>query len=472
MKKFCLLLLILCCLVSMLPVSASATEAEEDDRTISNGCFSLDAARSFLGDTQYVTNAVSIVMYETQSHTLMYEYNPDIRYDPASLVKIMTGLLVVEQGSMTDAVTITSDALQGISTSAATAKLLPGEVLTVEQLMHCMLVSSANDAAAVLACYVAGSTEAFVDMMNARAAELGCTETNFANVHGLYDPDQYSSARDLAKILDAALVNEDFRRVFCTTVYTIPATNQSETRYLSTGNYLLSYDDVKVYKDDRVIGGRTGITDGGQRNLATLAQYGNMELVCILLGAESQLDEDGYSVKVFGGYEETSTLLYKGFVGLQLTMVTRDDQVLAQMDVINGECDVVLGPVNTVYAVLPKNLNLDSLRFEYSEEVILTAPIEKGDIVAFVDIWYEDICVAQTELYAMNSVDVLVQQDTEANSPEETNGKSDRKIIWTILIILGVIAILLIVLKGIGRSIQRKNRNRSRQYRRNHRRSY
>lgn len=471
MKKICRLFTILCCIVSLLPFTAFATETDSDDRTISNGCYSLDAAQTFLGDITITNNATSILLYETQSQTLMYEYNADVRADPASLVKIMTGLIVAEKGTMSDAVTVTAASLEGISTSAATSKIQVGEVLTVEQLMHCMLVSSANDAAAVLACYIAGSTDAFVEMMNTYAAELGCTETNFVNVHGLYDDMQYSSARDLAKILDAALKNEDFRRIFCTTVYTVPATNLSEIRYLSTGNYLMSYDDVKVYYDQRVIGGRTGITETGHRNLATLAQSGNMELICILLGAASELDENGFSIKVFGGYDETSKTLTKGFSGLRLTMVTREDQVLAQHSVINGECDVVLGPVETVYAVLPKNLNLDNLRFQYAEEIALEAPVKKGDIVAFVDIWYEDLCVAQTELYAMNSVDVLIAQEDGADpAADETEMKSGFAW-WILLAIAGPVIVLIIVFRVINRTIQKRNRDRSRQYRRNHRRS-
>lgn len=468
MKKNCVFFLVLCCLFSFFTVGAQATEtADTVDRTIANGCNTLDAGHPFLGKAKLTDNATGVILYETQSQTLMYAQDADVRNDPASLVKIMTGMLVAEKGTMTDAVTVTEEAISSIPKSAATSKLLAGEVLTVEQLMHCMLVSSANDAAAVLAHYIAGSQEAFVTMMNQRADELGCTETNFVNVHGLYHYEQYSSARDLAKILDAALKNEDFRRVFCTTNYTVPATNMSEIRYLSTGNYLMSYDDVIVYYDTRVIGGRTGVTDTGHRNLATLAKSGNMEQICIFLGAASELDENGYSIKVFGGYNETSDLLSKGFNGMRLTMVTRENQVLDQQTVANGDCDVVLGPNMAVYAVLPSNLNLDDLRFQYSEELVLQAPIEKGDAIGFVDIWYENICVAQTELFAMNSVSVVEEETEQA---EEVHQEDDRSVIWVTLAIAGAVILIVLVFRGISRSARRYH-NRSRNYRRDHRRS-
>ena len=470
MKKICTILLALCCLLSILPFGVFATEVSEEapDRTVSSGCYSLDAGNTFLGNAKLTNNAVGVILYETQSQTLMYTQDADVTTDPASLVKIMTGMIVAEKGTMTDAVTVTEEAISSIPKTAATSKLLVGEVLTVEQLMHCMLVSSANDAAAVLAHYIAGSQEAFVTMMNDRAAELGCTNTNFVNVHGLYHYEQYSTARDLAKILDAALKSEAFRNVFCTKMYTVPATNMSDVRYLSTGNYLMSYDDVIVYYDKRVIGGRTGITETSHRNLATLAQSGNMELICILLGATSELDENGYSIKVFGGYNETSDILSKGFNGLRLTMVTRENQALDQQKVANGDCDVVLGPNSIVYAVLPSNLNLNDLRFQYAEELALQAPIEKGDPIAFVDVWYENICVAQTQLYAMNSVAVVEEQ---AEEQEETPKEDDRSVIWITLIIAGAVVLAVLIFRGVSRNARRRYNSRSRNYRRDHRRS-
>ncbi len=469
MKKICAILLALYSIISCLfvPVQAAMTEISSDN-TIVNGCKSLDAAKTFLGDEKYADNVTSIVLYETHSQTLMYAYNPDVKVEPSSLVKIMTGYIAAEEGNMSDAVTVTEEALTGISASAASSNLVPGEVLTVEQLMHCMLVSSANDAAAVLACYVAGSQEAFVDLMNTYAADLGCTQTNFTNVHGLYDTAQYSSARDLSRILDAALKNEEFRRIFCTTHFTVPATNLSDVRYLSTGNYLMSYDEVAAYYDPRVVGGRTGVTEAGLRHLATLAQSGNMELICITLGSESQLDENGRSIKVFGGYDETRTMLSKGFSDLQLTMVTREDQVLAQQDVINGDSDVVLGPANAVYAVLPKSLKLSDLTFKYAEEITLEAPIQKGDILAFVDIWYEDICVAQTELYAMNSVDVMEKTVADGNQKQ---GESDKSVLWVTLAVIAGFVLLILILRGFSRVARRKYYNRGRRYRRDRRRS-
>lgn len=470
MKKICTFFIALCCIVSFLHVPATATEEAQPaaETTVYSGCTTLDASQSLLGAERLVTNAGSVILYETTSQTLMYAWNADEKVDPASLVKIMTGYIVADRGVMTDAVTVRQEVLDSVSIEAATIGLMADEVLTVEQLLNCMLVSSANDAAAVLADYISGGQVAFVELMNSYAKELGCTQTQFTNAHGLYDANQYSTARDLARILDAAMKNDVFRTVFGTVYYTIPATNKSPVRELVSGNFHMCTDDVKGYYDDRVIGGRTGITDAGERNLATVAQNHNMELLCILLGAESELAENSNYVVVYGGYRETSSVLDKGFHGLQLTQVIREDQVITQQSVLNGECDVVLGPVDSVFAIMPDTLTMDDLTLKVSAGAAISAPIQKGEIVSEVEIWYNNLCVATTQLYAMNSVDVLQTQVTEQDTQNNSGGWPD---IWTILIVIVAVALVVVILRIAGSTRRRRSANRSRQYRKDRRRS-
>lgn len=469
MKKICALFLVLCCIVPFFAGTVSATEAEPvDDTTVYSGCTTLDASQPLLGTEQIVQNADSVILYETSSQTLMYAWNADQKVDPASLVKIMTGYIVAERGVMTDAVTVRSDVLETISAEAATVGLMADEILTVEQLLHCMLVGSANDAAAVLADHISGSQTAFVELMNSIALELGCTQTHFTNVHGLHDPQQYSTARDLARILDAAMENETFREIFGTVYYTIPATNKSLQRDLVTGNYHLCADDQEVYRDKRVIGGRTAVTEDGKRSLATVAYDGNMELLCIMLGSESEISENGYSVLVFGGYYETSAVLDKGFDGLKLTQVIRADQVLTQESVIGGECDVVLGTVDSVFAIMPETLTSDDLTLKIADGNNLTAPIEKGDILSTVEIWYDSLCIATTQVYAMNSVDLLQTNAEQGTSSEDVNGLQD---FWIILIVIIVVVFLMVILRSSAIRRRKRAASRSRAYRKDRRRS-
>lgn len=465
MKKVCLIWMIISVLLPVLPVHATQ-EATDPYENVS--CYSFDAVNAVLGKEELIENADSIIVYEKNSNTLMYAWNADEQTHPASLVKIMTGLIVTERGNMSEAVTVRESVLAEIPTEAATIGLQPEEVITVEDLLYCMMVSSANDAAAVLADHISGSQEAFVAEMNAYAVELGCTGTNFTNVHGLHDDQQYTTVRDMGKILSKALDNDLFRTVFGTEKYTVDPTNKSEVRYLVTGNYLMSMDDVEYYYDSRVTGGRTGVTNDGYRNIAVCAQSGTMELICILTGAESTLAENGYSVEEFGGYTEVSDLLDMSFDNYQVAQVIYDDQVLTQMQVQNGDCDVVLGPSTNVLAVLPADAGVEDLVYRYPVTgVELSAPIKKGDAVSSVEVWYKTLCVAQAELYALNDVDVkpLVQDSAD----EQTTRQGSSAAFWIIAgCVVGVIAVLVLMRwankmrrRAAGRR-NRRNRRRSR----------
>lgn len=461
MKKVCLIWLILSVLLSALPVNAAEEPADPYENV---SCYSLDATNTILGKDELVENADSILVYEKNSNTLMYAWNADEQTHPASLVKIMTGLITAERGNMEEAVTVKESVLSQIPSDAATIGLQPEEVITVEDLLYCMMVSSANDAAAVLADHIAGSQEAFVAEMNAYAAELGCTGTNFTNVHGLHDDAQYTTVRDMGKILSKALDNSQFRTVFGTEKYTVEPTNKSEVRYLVTGNYLMSMDDVEYYYDSRVTGGRTGVTNEGYRTIAVCAQSGTMELICVLSGAEDTLAENGYSVEVFGGYNEVSELLDISFENYQVAQVIYDDQVLTQMQVENGECDVVLGPATNVLAVLPADASTADLTYRYPAAAsALDAPIKKGDSVSSVEVWYKTLCVAQAELYAMNDVEL---RQTATDIIEKETQEREPTAFWIVLGVIGGVIVLLLLVRTINkilyRAISRRNRRNRR----------
>lgn len=452
MKKFYSLLLILVLLLGIFPLTASATEPSEPGGPEDSGkklysSNSLDAVETILGDKMITENVDTAVVYELTSDTMLYTINPDQLIEPASLVKIMTCLIAVEKGVMSDAVTIRQEAIESIPSDAANVSLKADEVLTMEQLLYCMMINSANDAAAVIADHIAGSQEAFVQMMNAYAVELGCTSTNFTNVHGLYNANQYSTARDIAKILKHAVQNELFCEFFGKEYYTIEETNLSDVRYLLTSNYLLSKEDVEIYYDTRVTGGRTGITQDYARSLAVAAESGNMEIICVTTGSDSTISSNGYSVSVFGGYQEVSKILDACFDGYYVAQVVYEGQTVTQQPVTNGDCDVVLGSKNTAYAVVPVNTKLSDLTYSLVSRDSLVAPIKAGQKMTEVDIWLNDDCVAEAELYAMN--DVRVQEASAstdrtntpaAPAPAKTrNGPSWVLIIFIVFILAGII---------------------------------
>ena len=437
-------------------------------QTAVGSSFGIDATHAILTNEDLAENAKAVFLYEYESQTLMYAWNADERMDPASMVKIMTALVAVEKCEMTDVAVVTENALSRVPQDAVSADLQIDELLTLEELLYCMLVGSANDAASVIAEHVGGTVDAFVEIMNTRAAELGCKDTNFTNPHGIYEDQQFSTARDMARILSIAIQNEAFRTVFGTVTHQVSATNKSEERDLSTGNYLMNDDEMPLYFDERVIGGRTGVAGDGTRCLATVAQNNGMSLISILMGAKDGYEEDGYAVQSFGGYKETSALFAAGFDGYKVSQILYPGQSLVQLPVQNGSSDVVLGPTESVSAVLPAGTSLKDLTFRYDDGAYrISAPVIKGEEVASLQVWNGNVCVAEAKLCALNSVPVY----SAADISESTDGNTTKTVLMIIISVVMICVLLLLFVRFSERIRKLFYTRRSRRYRRSRRRS-
>lgn len=435
-------------------------EEDEVDLAIMNGCHSIDGGMSFLGQDQLIENAKSVFLFETNSETLMYAYNADVQMYPASLVKIMTALIVLEQAALSDTVTVTASALDAVSSDAVSADLQEGERLTVEQLLYCMLVRSANDAAAVLAEHIAGSQTAFVELMNSRAQELGCTGTTFTNAHGLHNDLQLTTARDVCRVLMQALKHETFRDAFGAEYYTVEKTNLHEERNYTTNNYLMNTDVVSIHYDERVTGGRSGETADGYRCIATTSQQGNMELICIVLGSRSTYLDDGYSIDKYGGCPETSKLLDLGYSGYSRQQIIYKNQILRQQPVLNGDCDVFIASNEDFSTVLPEGFNFDQLTFRFTDVPGSTqAPVSKGQNMAALQVWYGPMCVAQTDLYAMNDVPVAFSKTVPLDTQQQSG--SWVKAVLTVLVIVVVAGLMAVLVLRVRNTVFNKNRKKN-----------
>ena len=452
------ILLALCFLV--FPVQG---QESGEDLSVSAGCHSADAKYCVLGAEELIPNIHTAILYEPQTDTMIYAWNPDQEIYPASFVKIMTALVVVENANLSDVVTVRQSVLDSVDDDP---DLVADEVISVEDLLYLMLVGASNDASAVLADFVMGSQSAFVAEMNRYAEELGCTATHFVNAHGLHDATQVSTARDILKIMKKATANEAFNKYFCTAHYTLPATNKSGERQLETSNYLMSQEIIEIHYDSRVLGGRTGADTNGFRSVAALAEKDGMRLISIITGAQSVYDENGYAVRSFGGFPETSKLLDYGYDGLAAVQLLYQDQSLRQYTVTGGESDVVIGAASSISTVLSTSADLSTIRFEYSDSLTsLKAPIEKGSVLGTVTLWNGNLCVGSSELYAMNGVDVYQSQ----------TGDSDKNGLGTVGTVLLILAIAAVAFFGVLIAVRWvriiKNNNRKRRHRRNHRRS-
>lgn len=431
-------------LICCLSVISFAEETQQSGATVSQGYHSIDAAASYLGTDKLVDNVGATVLYEMNSDTLMYAWNADEHVYPSSLVKIMTALIAVQKADPQTVVTVSQSALDTVPYYAASVDLQQGEEITLSDLLYCMMVGSANDAAAVIAEHIFGSQTAFVKEMNDYAVSLGCRDTQFVNVHGLHDENQYTTARDLARILSAAVKNEAFMTYFSAVTYLVPATNKSEARELSTGNFLMNTENLQLYYDSRVTGGRTGIADDDSRCLATVAEKNGMQVISVVLGSESTLADDG-KTQAYGSFRETSLLLDACFDDCHVVQVLYEGQVLKQCPVINGENDVVLASLNSVYSVLPLEISAANLIFKYEDTPAqIEAPVTVGQVLSNVQVWYNGFCVAQTALVAKNDVRFVSPQTV---NEEDTSGDdiSETPFVIIISVVAGVVGLLLLI---------------------------
>ena len=234
------------------------------------------------------TLSPSVILMEESTGTILYEKNSDEAHYPASITKIMTTLLALENGNLSDMVTFSDDAINNTEGSGIARDY--GEQMTLEQCLYGVMLESANECAYAVAEHVGGTVENFVDMMNAKAKELGCTNTHFANPHGLQDENHYTTAHDMALIAQAAYQNETFRIIIGTKMYTIPPTNKhaEETVLRNHHDMLCTYHNAnRKYLYPYCVGGKTGYTATANSTLVTYAEKDGMTLICVVMNTQS-----------------------------------------------------------------------------------------------------------------------------------------------------------------------------------------
>ena len=437
MRKSRIYCMIICLMLflSMIPFESFATQTDMIDTSVTSGCNTLDGTAPLLGQDKVMKTAQAGILYEVNSGTLMYAWNPDLKVQPASLTKIMTCMLALEHCDINDKVVVTETAMKSLPKNSATLKFKVGEQFTVDQLLYALMVGSANDAAVVLAEHIAGSQEAFVVMMNQKLAEIGCKDTCFKNAHGLHEEGMYTTARDIARLVNVAIESEQFMVYFGKTSYKLPATEHSEERYFETSNYLLTIG-TPLYYDSRVTGGRTGITDDSLRSIVVTAESGGMKMISVALCGTPSFNDKGI-IKWFGNYEEAKQLLNIGFENNSICQVLYAGQNLGQFHVVNGTNAVAVGPLNSVNVVLPSGIEMQDLIVRYGNmSGSINAPVKAGEQITSAEVWYGNVCVAFSPVVSMNGSRV------DHGSPlQENRYGGSSKFLIVVLIILLVVAL-------------------------------
>ena len=235
--------------------------------------------------------AETAILMDAETGEILYAKGIDEKRYPASTTKIMTALIAIENSALTDQVTFSAEAVNGIEPGSTHIGIKPGEILTMEQSLYAILLASANEVSSGVAEFVGGSIPDFVNMMNARAEKLGCKNTHFVNANGLHDPEHYTTARDLANIAREAFKNETFRKIIGTEYYIEPKTNiTDEERWLNNHHKMLVSGDMHY---DGCLGGKTGYTSDAGNSLVTYAQKRHVPDLCGP-GRQCRLSVSGY----------------------------------------------------------------------------------------------------------------------------------------------------------------------------------
>lgn len=405
-------------------------------------------------------HAGAAIVVDGDHNEILYDLNMHQKMYPASLTKIMTSLVVldaIDKGELSLDTEITaSEQAVRLPEGSSTAGIKAGEILTVEQLLYCDLVPSANEACNILAEAVAGSTPAFVDRMNAKAAELGAENTHFTNPHGLHDDDHYTTAYDLYLMAKAAMEYEVFRTIVSTGKYVLPATNLSGERVLHSTNLFLTNWYVIGYTYSRAIGIKTGYTGEAGRCLASAAvDDQGRTFYCIVLGSEFAYDEDGNYIRY--SFSESERLLEWAFDNFQRRVLLDEntENIIREVPVTLSETDYVLAlPVGSVEATMPTDYDPDKAQFVIDLPESLEAPVKAGTKLGTVSIIYDGI--------TYGTLDMIASDDVERS--DYLYYKAQALYYWGMwwvkaLLVLAVVLIVLIILLIVV-SVRRAGRSR------------
>lgn len=378
----------------------------------------LPAAASYNSEIELKADVALLISLNNEKGTVIFDKNADRKTAPASLTKIATAAVVLKNCSDLEntMVTVKQESIDSlIGTDSSLANIKPGEQLSMLELLYCMMVASGNDAAVVIADYMGGgNVNAFVDMMNSLAVELGCTNTHFSNPHGLDANDHYTTANDLAKITQYALSFPVFEKVCSATEYTLRPTNVvSEQRTLLTTNLILN--DQTGYYYEYASGVKTGHTDNAGRCVISKANKDGYEYLGIIMHAPFE-DYTGDGLKDNGAFLECVKMFKWAFENIRYKSVCDTVQPVTAINVEHSWSTdhVRLVPKESKKLLIPDWMDSSNVTLELVEGTVpetMEAPIEKGQVIGKAKIVYtpdeanaEKIELGEVELVAAEEV--------------------------------------------------------------------
>ncbi len=409
-----------------------------DDNLISQNESYDDLLNDSFADAPSVTGT-SYILYDAQSDTVLMGRDINSSCNPATTSIIMTVLLALENLDLDDTITIDQAMYIGIPEGLETLGLTEGEEVTVRDMIYGALLKSANDACLALAIKVSGSEPLFAQLMNQRAMELGCTNSNFISCYGITNGIGYntSTSHDLAMILKECIKHPDFVSISTSFQHTMPATNlYGDSRIISNANRFIS---TQEYSYDYYVGGKTGYADGIGYTQVAAADRNGRELIAVILGATSSETRYADTIELFEyGYNSFSTIPVE-----QSEFMTLFDDTIDQ---INGVLlDTNLAVINTSSEL---SSFLTTTTFRVAQGCTNTVDLSNVIIDTSLDEQYFDIPICKsysdkTYIVGVLHLEIGVKDKVVTINPQKTTPMTNLK---TVLIIISTVIVLVIIL--------------------------
>lgn len=405
--------------------------------------------------------AETAIVMDMDTEEILYAKGIDEKRAPASTTKILTAMLAIEKVPFETQITFT-DEVNNIEAGSTHIGIKPGETLTMKDCAYAILLASANEVSSGVAEYIGTTVPAFVDMMNQRAKELGCTNTHFVNANGLYDENHYTTARDLAIIAKAAFQNETFREVVKTPYYIVPKTNITDEERWLNNHHKMILQGSEYYEG--CLGGKTGYTEKAGNTLVTYAERNGRKLVCALLA----------DVNIVAQYTDTKALLDYGFDSFQRLDTTAVSLSPAKSDKLGKQLEekgLLSTALETTSISVPKELteeltykttlenNMLNIDYYYGKQQIGSSSMQASDEILKVSQELSPKEVTKTD------ASVSPNPTKDSNTSEKDNILPSWKYIALFLLITGILFYIVVLIVNIKRSIKRRKRKKARERR-------
>ncbi|MCL2077574.1 MAG: D-alanyl-D-alanine carboxypeptidase [Oscillospiraceae bacterium] len=442
LKKFASFLLIIIVLIACFLIPAGAVSIPFSNREL-----------------RQQLKSETAVLIDGDTGQVLFEKNMNKKMEPASITKIMTGLLALENAELSDTIIMSHDAVFSIGRDTSHIALDVDEIITLEQALYALAIESGNDAANGIAEHVGSSMENFALLMTERSKEAGALNTSFKNAHGLPEPEHYTTAYDMAVITMAALKTPGFTEIFGAEKYEMPPTNkQREARTFWSHNSIIA----GWYKYDGVIAGKTGWTPESQHTLVTAARKNGRTLIAVVMKSAAADDK----------YTDTAALLDYGFesfsdVSFNADELSKDNYIITSEEGVRAEMNLYAEqPFN---CLIPKGSTKNDIEISY-RTVSYGDEYQPPQVNAVFTLLQPDSLPDYPEHRKLGELDMLVDiiniEDTLSASADNIQSVQDQSkggisvvFLW-IFGFIGALLVILIILRIRNYIIFKKRRRR------------